>query len=452
MSNLGKIIKNIFGIVIIVAAIAITVAVYQRYNYNDFNKNVRERDKTIFSRDSEIKYAEADSYKIENQDYNDAMFSEKVTVTPNTPYKVTCKVKVENVENQDNVRTGGAHICIDGTTERSVTISGTSDWQEITLLFNSKNRTEIGIGFRLGGYQEMSKGTAWFSDFKMEVGTASNDTNWNMVCFIFPNIDVDVDINGRTEHVSLQMTENDIRDVQTNLGRFQTSIEEISHGKMTVEYETYIIDEPIDTLSYDEDNGYYVSDIDVYNQINPYVEQKEYDHIYVAFRMADKQKGNDVLVNDWIGLGGMDYFGIGFSNIRMPDDENNYAYQYHYLFNTFPEEVFIHEFLHTLERNAGELGYEVPALHNYARYGYAEDRLEGLREWYEDYMNQNISYGGEKIGLPAEIYSYQPVHESNFTYSTQIDAFHEPENIIEVIRSLFDRVGRLFSYDREQVA
>lgn len=39
---------------------------------------------------------------------------------------------------------------------------------------------------------------------------------------------------------------------------------------------------------------------------------KEYDHIYVAFRMADTQMGENILVNDWIGLGGMDYYGIGF--------------------------------------------------------------------------------------------------------------------------------------------
>lgn len=36
--------------------------------------------------------------------------------------------------------------------------------------------------------------------------------------------------------------------------------------------------------------------------------------------MADTQMGENILVNDWIGLGGMDYYGIGFSNIRMPDD------------------------------------------------------------------------------------------------------------------------------------
>ena len=102
------------------------------------------------------------------------MFSKDVSVIPNTPYKVTCMVKVENVKNLEDTKTGGAHISIHGTTEKSVAISGTSDWQELTMYFNSKNRDSVNIGFRLGGYDDKSKGTAWFSDFKMEARNSSN--------------------------------------------------------------------------------------------------------------------------------------------------------------------------------------------------------------------------------------------------------------------------------------
>ena len=61
----------------------------------------------------------------------------------------------------------------------------------------------------------------------------------------------------------------------------------------------------------------------------------------------------------------MDYYGIGFSNIRLPNDSKNYIYKYNTLVNTFPEEVFLHEFLHSLERTATEYGYEIPELHDY---------------------------------------------------------------------------------------
>lgn len=283
-----KIIKKIIWLAIIILAIFAFCKIYSKYNYNNFVKTVEEKNKTIFTRDSKIKCSEIDSYKIENTDYNDAMFYETVSVTPNTPYKVTCKVKVENVES--DIRTGGAHICIADDTARSIRISGTEDWQEITFLFNSKNKEKVDIGFRLGGYAEKSKGTAWFSDFKIEAGTLATDNEWKFGCFIFPKIDVDVDVNGKTEHVSLQMSETDIQDLRTNLDRFKTSIASMSNNKMKVNYDLYIIEEPIKTLSYDNENGYYVSADDVYDYINSYVEENEYDHIYVGIRMADIQE------------------------------------------------------------------------------------------------------------------------------------------------------------------
>ena len=54
----------------------------------------------------------------------------------------------------------------------------------------------------------------------------------------------------------------------------------------------------------------------------------------------------------------MDYYGIGFSNIRLPNSSKSYIYKYDTRINTFPEEVFLHEFLHSLERTAKEYGYE----------------------------------------------------------------------------------------------
>ena len=73
----------------------------------------------------------------------------------------------------------------------------------------------------------------------------------------------------------------------------------------------------------------------------------------------------------------MDYYGIGFSNIRLPNDSKSYIYKYDSRINAFPEEVFLHEFLHTLERNAKEYGYERPELHDYEKYGYQNEKIYG---------------------------------------------------------------------------
>lgn len=139
----------------------------------------------------------------------------------------------------------------------------------------------------------------------------------------------------------------------------------------------------------------------------------------------------------------MDYYGIGFSNIRLPNDSRSYIYKYNARINTFPEEVFLHEFLHSLERNAEEYGYERPELHDYEKYGYQNEPLTGQKKWYTDYMNQNITTTEKKIGLPEEIYTLKPAKSSNFQYSYKMEeAFKEPENIIEEIKAIWENLWK----------
>lgn len=153
----------------------------------------------------------------------------------------------------------------------------------------------------------------------------------------------------------------------------------------------------------------------------------------------------------------MDYYGIGYSNIRLPNSSKSYIYKYDTRINTFPEEVFLHEFLHSLERTSEEYGYEIPALHDYEKYGYKNQNLTGLKKWYEDYMNRNIKTSNSYIGLPEEVYTLKPAKNSDFEYSYEIDEFKEPKNVIEEIRQLFKNIinnvkniGQVFSNNINQ--
>ncbi len=136
----------------------------------------------------------------------------------------------------------------------------------------------------------------------------------------------------------------------------------------------------------------------------------------------------------------MDYYGIGYSNIRLPNSSKSYMYKYDSRINTFPEEVFLHEFLHSLERTSQEYGYQIPELHDYEKYGYKSQNLTGLKDWYQDYMNKNIKSSEGLIGLPEEVYNLKPAKDLDFKYSYSIDEFHEPQNVIEQIRQLFRNV------------
>lgn len=168
---------------------------YQENNFNDFVRSETNLYTSHFSRDKEITFNQKKSYKIENPQYNDAMFYKTVQVKKNQPYKVTCMVKTKDVQAKEETSGVGAQIAIGETTERSVAISGTQEeWQKIELIFNSKDREEVNIGFRLGGYLGEVTGEAWFSDFTIEEGIPEqNNKEWKFACFIFRSTDVTID-------------------------------------------------------------------------------------------------------------------------------------------------------------------------------------------------------------------------------------------------------------------
>ncbi len=443
-SHKKSLIEKIIYFIILAVLIFVGIKIYGIYKVNNFNNYVKSEYNSgysKFTRDENIKYSKQDSYKITNEQFNDAMFYKVVSVKKNTPYKVTCYVKTKNVENEKQVSNGGAHISISDTVEKSESITGTTEWTKLEFMFNSKNRDTVDLGFRLGGYGDNCKGEAWFSDFTIESGIANTSDEWNFACFLIDNINVTLN-NGKKVNVSL--TSDDIKDMKDNMSRFKDSCRSLSGNNMTVKYDIIEIKEPLTSLSYDEENEYFIAAENAENLIKEYINKKEYDHIFICVRMGDINTKTEIPTHDWIGLGGMDYYGIGFSNIRLPNNSQNYIYKYDTRINTFPEEVFVHEFIHSLERNAKEYGYTIPALHDYSKYGYTEEKLEGLEKWYGDYMTGNIKDStGNKIGLDKAVYKFKPVNSSNFEFTYKLNSFDEPKNelegIINNLKNVFSR-------------
>lgn len=425
--------KNLFSNILIIVMLIIVVIIYQKYDYNFYSKGISETGKTSFSRDAKNMYNKKKSYKIENKDYNDAMFYREIAVKQFTPYKVTCMVKTENVEQFENKQLAGVQIILKNTEEHSKVISGSNDWEKLEFYFNSKNNSKVEIGFRLGGNGLKAKGTAWISDISIEEGFQEKNipTTWNFACFVFDRVNAQLETGYKLDEA---ISSSDLYNITNTMKSFKQTINALSENKINVEYDIIEIDQPITTMSFDEDNGYYIGEDDVYNLIQNYVEQKEYDHIYICTKLPSEKEMNKKEKADWVGLGNMQYCGKGFSDIRIVED-NSDLYRFSNK-NTFPEEVFIHEFLHTLERNAGEYGTKVPALHDNEKYGYVESKTDGLRKWYKDYMNKEISYNNEYIGLPEEIFIYKPVQASNFLYSNKLNYLDEPHRHIRNIKKL----------------
>jgi len=291
-------ITNIIYTIIVLIVIYFLFKLYKSYNFGDFIKAENMIGVTKFTRDASVTYTYDYSYKLESQDFNDAMFYKTINVKPNTPYKLTCMVKTEKVESENNMNDSGAQMSVLDTTECSRSIRGTSDWQELEFIFDSKNRETIDIGFRLGGNSSKVKGTAWFSDFKLEEGVKDNSNNWNVACFLIKNIDVNID----NENIKVSMSINDAEKMKANIDRFKNAVQELSNNKMTVDYDVYEIDTPVKSITYNDEYGCYLAPSDMQDILKEYLEKEEYDYIFITTRLGDLDENIEIPVNDWIGL------------------------------------------------------------------------------------------------------------------------------------------------------
>lgn len=427
----------ILTVIMLIIVLTISFNKYKENYFNGFEKAVSKQNaNTIFIRDDEIKYSNNDSYKIENNEFNDAVIYKEIEVEPNTMYKISCMVKTENVKCKTPKNDGGVSIGILETTEYSKTIEGTNDWQYVEFMFNSKNRDKVKISFRLGGNQNDCTGTAWFSDFKLEKGTPNKDYDWKMGCFVIKELNVNIDGKQYKFNINLE----DLENIRLNLERFKDDCFEFSGEKMNVSYDILEVNIPVNTISYSDEHGYFISYLDVKNIIYDTVKEKEYDHVFVISRMEDEEGTLTIPIYDnWIGLGSMDMYGIGYSTIRINKNSNRYTYKYD-IVNQAPEEVYLHEFCHTLERNLMEYGYKIPALHDHEKYGYTDLSVDGLNDWYRDYMSKKIldRTTGEYIGLDSFCYLTQPPNSQNFRYTVEVDFNKEPQNLIEEILTVLD--------------
>ena len=110
--NIIKIITYLITLSILITCIYFAYQYYQTNNFNDFIRSEKNLYTSKFQRDNETKYSQNKSYKIESKEYNDAMFFKKIELKENTPYKVTCMVKTNNVQakEENTSRSGGTNI------------------------------------------------------------------------------------------------------------------------------------------------------------------------------------------------------------------------------------------------------------------------------------------------------------------------------------------------------
>ena len=103
---------------------------------------------------------------------NDLRLCQTVTLQPNAVYVLSAEVRTEDVSGGCGAVLSVDNYSLDGCNIYGETVTGTTDWKKLTLVFRTnKDQKEINIALRLGGYGETSSGIARFRNITLERGT-----------------------------------------------------------------------------------------------------------------------------------------------------------------------------------------------------------------------------------------------------------------------------------------
>ena len=344
-----------------------------------------KNDTSEFSLDFFTKYAGKNSIKIKNTDYNVAYVERTFSVKPHTLYKFSAMARYDGLsvdpEEPDDV--SGANIGIAGSYDHSEYVTD-SKWTKIEYVFDSKEQTEITLALSNGMFRAACKGTAWFSDIKLEENTTEKTNEWRILAVIFKDVKVPVVKDGQKYTYTHSLTDDDIEYLKEPLKKLYSSFETISDGQMKVTGITAAVpDTTLTSLQQDDYFGYRIEPYDpqVSKVLDHYLAKKVYNQIIVISPIAE-------IAVDWGGLGGSKYKGVNFCQINYKSG-NSFPGDH----PDFPEAIYVHEMLHCMEADSRDINPDKTAsLHGQPDYGF-EDTGDEWKEWYTAYMRSELPDG-----------------------------------------------------------
>ncbi len=102
--------------------------------------------------------------RIVNRGPNDARLCQGIPVVAGASYRVSARVKTENV----GLVTAGALIALEPRIADSADVKGTHDWQTLEVTATNPDQSTWDMCLRLGSYANLNIGTAWFTDVTVE--------------------------------------------------------------------------------------------------------------------------------------------------------------------------------------------------------------------------------------------------------------------------------------------
>lgn len=335
------------------------------------------------------------SIKIQNKKYNIAYAEKTYEVKPYTTYTFSAMVKYSGYAISPEAETKKSGACIGKAySYENSGYTTNSGWTKLEYTFITGNETSINLCLQNGIYNGKCKGTAWFSDVKLEKAKMKSD--WDVLAIIYTNVKANVKnkSTGKKTVIDESLSSDDLTDIKNAMRQFKTSIAELSDNKMTIDKINYLVvndaltEKELMDYHYDGDkyktkvlDGYRIdpSSEKFSGQLDKLLSENKYDHIMVFAPIGD--------FADWWGLSDV-YGSYGFTQINCCDSQLR-----KFRGKDFPECTIVHEMLHRLEKLTNDIKPDkAPYLHYAESYGYSYNSWA----WFKAYMQASLP-GGKGI-------------------------------------------------------
>lgn len=338
------------------------------------------------------------SIKLENTDYNISYVERTYDVEPNTTYKFSAMVKYSGYALSPDAEVQKSGACVGKAySYENSGYTASSDWTLMEYEFTTGDEKTCNLALQNGIYDGTCKGTAWFSDVKLEKAEMTN--NWNMLAVFFKNVDINVTMNGKPLHLQKSMSTALINEINTYvLDKLPSSLNSLSNNKMTVNsIDRFYVDKVLTekeicpyTFQYDDGTKFYGYRINAENSelvsktLDEHLAKKEYN--YIAIFAPISKISADENSTAWWGITSA-YKGIALAQVNEAWGEG--AFKQSEIYGS----PIIHEFCHGLEHRSIPLnGDKTPSLDNDVKY-YREKYGMSEWEWYNGYMTSTLPDG-----------------------------------------------------------
>ena len=384
------------------------------------------------------------SIKLDNgNEYRHTRVQRTIDLEPNTTYKLSAMVKCSGFEispDAKNKETGvflSVFRMYDGhyypkNASKKITKGG---WTKLECTFTTTRHADEQYIFHLFNGENGSdcKGTAWFSDIKLEKQEKTNQ--WNVLVAVFRNIDLDLDLTGKNvrveaapnglTHYEASFSDEAMKNIKKSANELYDVVGTLSGGLAeVVDIDFLIIDEPLTKLQ-DDGAGYcigFVEECVPQKILDAKLAQKTYQQILMYAPISELSGGT-------AGWGGYLYNGVQCCQFKARPDIGLPIRAYA---EDFYSETIIHEIIHGLEDSSEDIDpTNVDDVHNAEDYGY----IYNSKEWFSDFMQNKVYSQKDKAYkgiLPGAYLRYSgewTLFDNDMSVGGKIDTSALPLNI-----------------------